>query len=36
MPGLNAANTSSSLVDTIQLFILFLMGAFFAISGTFG
>ena len=36
MPGLNTVTTSSSLIDTIQLFILFMMGAFFAVSGTFG
>gem|GEM_PF-2200381 len=36
MPGVNSMEAGSSIVDTIQLFIIFLMSAFFAVSGTFG
>ncbi len=36
MPGINSVETGSSIVDTIQLLIIFLMSAFFAVSGTFG
>jgi len=36
MPGMNSMESGSSILETIQIFMIFLMSAFFAVSGTFG
>jgi len=36
MPGMNSMDSGVSILESIQIFIIFLMSAFFAVSGTFG